>query len=67
MKQHIKAAEGIFINRPNGKEALRLISYEEAEVEVTETDNKVRVIVDFIEPFIHPTDKRPRRVRRADL
>lgn len=66
MKTHIKAAEGIFINLPNGKEALRLISYLDAEVEVTNTENKVRVVLEFKDPFIHPTDKRPKAVQREE-
>jgi hypothetical protein len=67
MKQNIKAGEGIFINLPNGKEALRLISYRESVVKVIQKDNMVRVLIEFNDPFIHPTDKTPKVLRRKKV
>ncbi len=64
----LSPGEGAFIKRPNGTEALRLISYEAATV-VTERDEAtgmIKVIISFKEPFIHPTDKRPRATRKKD-
>lgn len=64
--QLVKAGEGLFVKRPNNTEALRLITYDDAEVKITELKTgQVKVAIKFVDPFIHPTDKRPKSVRKA--
>jgi hypothetical protein len=61
----LKAAEGMYVKRPNGTIALKLLSFDPSTVDVTTgEDGRVKVTLEFDGPFIHPTDKRPRHVRK---
>ena len=55
--QKLKPAEGLCISLPNGKPALQFIAYKNTTVTTESVDNRVKLIVEFDEPFIQ---------RRAD-
>ena len=66
--QNLKPAEGLAINCPNGRPALQFIAYKNVEVKTyaDSSTNRVRLVVDFGDPFIHPTDKRAKTTRERD-
>jgi hypothetical protein len=52
---NLKPCEGYCIQLPNGDPALQFISYRDVKIEThTGNDNKVRIVVDFLKPFIKP-------------
>ena len=51
-EQQLKAAEGLCIRLPGGKPALQIITYRELNVKTYVEDRKVRLIIDFEQPFI---------------
>ena len=51
-EQKLKPAEGLCITLPNGNPALQFIAYKDVTVRTYETNNYVRCVVDFEEPFI---------------
>lgn len=63
--QDLKPGEGMKFLRPDKTEAAVFIAEDWCNVKTFERDNRVSIEINFKNAFIHPTDKRPRHVKRG--
>jgi hypothetical protein len=54
--QKLKPCEGMKIKLPNGNVALEMLTFRGVSIDTITDDNKVKLIVEFDEPFIKRED-----------